>query len=433
MARLFMLFFLFVYAEICAQNQEGEAEACSKSNPLIKHPISQQHLGKSRGSETISLDFKKIPVRELLQFIAESMGCNIIMSESVSGNLALHFQKVSWQQAFNIVLEMTGMVQRRMGNVLLIASPAEFAARQKNMAQATSIQTVKVKLYHANVAQVLSSLKNESTILSPGALVSANVEDNSLWIREDTSNLPVVISFLRQKDQIEKQILICAKVVNLDDKKVNELGIRLKSSAKLKSDGGLTLNFPEVAQSSLNFAIASIAEQQLLSLELAALETSGHSKIIADPKILTLNHQAAIIEAGEEIPYQEKTASGATNVSFKKAALSLKVTPSVLPDGRITLELEISQNKVSSLAVNGTPGIQTQELKTQVTVKNHQTVILGGIFEASQGQLSDKVPLFSRIPLIGALLSHTKKEGGRKQLLVFVTPQIVSDDLKLGD
>ncbi len=382
---------------------------------------------KNQEIKIISLDFKKIPVRELLQFIAEAMGCNIIMSESVTGNLALHFKNVTWQQAFHIILEMTGFVSKQIDNVLLIASPLEFANRQKSVTEAALVKTFKIKLYHAQVSQVMAQLKNEDNILSPIAKVSANVEDNSLWIKENVENIPLVTSFIHQRDKVEKQILILAKIINLDDKKVHELGIKFRPISREKSDQGLTLSFPEGNSPGLNLAIASIAQWQLLNLELAALEASGYSKIMADPKIVTLNHQPAIIEAGEEIPYQEKTASGATNVSFKKAALSLKVTPTVLPDRSIILELEIKQNKISSLSVNGTPAIQTQELKTQVIIGNRQTIILGGIYETTNCQVVEKIPVLSHLPLVGQLLSHCDTQQLKKQLLIFVTPEIIGN------
>lgn len=379
--------------------------------------VSAKHL--------VTLDFKKIAVRELLQFIAESMHYNIIISDNVTGNVSLHFKQVTWMQTLNSLLDMTGLVKKIDHNILYVGTPADFAVRQQNAAQVALLRSMKLALHHADAYQASTFLKTQSDILSPLAKVTCNLQDNSLWIKETVENLPLVTDFVHAIDKPEGQVLIAAKIVNIDDKKINELGLQF--STKIRAKGGdVSSSLSEGTPNVFNIAIISMTQHHLLNLELDALEKTGHSNLIADPKIITQNRKTAVIEAGEEIPYQEKTNSGATSVAFKKAALSLKVTPTALPDHRIILDLEISQNKISPLSVNGAPVIQTQELRTQVVVKSNESVILGGIYECSNAKVDSNLPGVSRLPLIGSLVNHEERQESRKELFILVTPYLMS-------
>jgi type IV pilus assembly protein PilQ len=375
--------------------------------------------------QIVSMDFKKIPVRDLLQFIAESMNFNVIMSESITGNVSVHFQNICWQQALDAILEMSGYVKKQKDNMLYIATAGEFAGRQKSLQEAAPVKTVRIKLRHVDVAVVNDILKTKAHILTSFAAVSINPLDNSLWVKETVDNLPLLTQYLQQLDKPEAQLLVTAKIINIDTKKRRELGLNFNQTAASEQPGRLHLSFPQ-GTANLCLAIASIAQGQLLNLQLDALESAGYSKVIADPKVITQNRKTAIIEAGEEIPYQESTTSGATSISFKKAVLSLKVTPTILPDGQITMNLEINQNKTSSLSVNGTPAIQTQELKTDVVVKDGQTVILGGIYEKADMEFSNGIPGIASLPLIGKLISKNASHCIRKELLIVLTPHLLN-------
>ena len=380
----------------------------------------------------VSLDFKKISIRELLQFIAEATNNNIIMSENVAGYVSLHFRKVTWSEALDAILEMAGLVKKQKDNILFIATANEFALRQKSLLEASPMKVVKVKLHHLDVSQMETLLKNQADLFSSNAKISINPQENSLWIKENLDNMPHLLSYLQQIDKPEQQILIAAKIINLDSKKIRELGLSFRDPATVRSSNNLSVSMPQQEANGLQLAIATIAQNQLLNLQLDALEAAGYSKVIADPKLITQNRKEALIEAGEEIPYQESTASGATSVTFKKAALSLKVKPTFLPDGRIILALEVSQNKVSPLAVNGTPAIQTQELKTEVIVHTGQTVILGGILEKSTARFENKLPFIANIPIVGTLLSRSEKQEDLKQLLIFVSPRVLGGHVCRG-
>jgi type IV pilus assembly protein PilQ len=236
---------------------------------------------------------------------------------------------------------------------------------------------------------------------------------------------------VNQKTIVKKpapQILIKAHIVNVDHNYTHELGLNFStSSGLLKSPGGFTLNLPmaQTESDTLTFPIAAITQGVILNATLTALEKSGHAQLISDPQIVTLNKHTAIIEAGQEIPYQQSEESGGTSVAFKKAVLRLQVTPEIQSSQSILLHLTINQDQVSDLTINGTPAINTQLLQTQVMMKNKETLILGGVLQENKTDQRQGVPFLSQIPLIGWLFHYHKNSDERKQLLILVTPVIL--------
>lgn len=388
-----------------------------QSKSLNKKVIMQPHL--------ITLDFKKISIKELLEFVADEMDYNIILSENVTGSIALHLKQVTFMQAFNAIIEISGLAKQIENNMIYVGTPANFAERQKNIQQAALVKPIKFMLHHIDASQVANSLKTEGQLLTPIAKITSNPQDNSLWIKESNENLPLILDYIRKLDVPEKQILITAKIVNLDDKQKCQLGIKFNSSTPRANAQRMPSPLSDNQSNSFRFAIMNFSQNQMLTVELDALEKMGHSHVIADPSIVTQNRKTATIEAGEDIPYQEKTSSGATSITFKKAALSLKVTPTLLPDKRIILELEISQNKVLPLSINGTPAIQTQELKTQVTVASDEGVVLGGIYETEHANVTTDMPIINQVPIVKSLIKHKENEQVKKELFILISPRIL--------
>ncbi len=228
-----------------------------------------------------------------------------------------------------------------------------------------------------------------------------------------------------------KQIQIEARIVNIDEDFTKELGLEFGtvSGDNNNSSGRLTMDL-STADNKMNsghfgFTLAKLNNNMLLDTELSAIESEGHGKVISRPKLITLNRKPAYIDSGEDIPYQEKTGEGNTNVNFKKAVLALKVTPEIVAKNKILLDIKVNQDKVSPLTIQGVPAIDTREIKTQVVVDNKQTVVLGGIYEQMQDNVTSKIPVLSAIPLLGKLFIHKQTETEQKELLIFITPQIV--------
>jgi type IV pilus assembly protein PilQ len=377
-------------------------------------------------TKNISLNFQNIPVRDLLQLLAEFNNTNMVINDAVQGSITLHLENVPWQQALNTILLIQNLAQRQQGNIIFIAPAALLA--QANLAMSATSKLI--PLHYAKAADLAALLQNKNDgLLSAQGVVVADTRTNSLWLKDTANNIASIQQFVKDFDTPMQQVLITARIVNVDEDHVRDLGLRfstVQGQSPISMDN-LTMNMPSNQQRVDQFtvAIARLGANTLLDLELSALESEGHGKIISNPRLITINRQAAYIESGQEIPYQEKTSSGATNIAFKKAVLSLKITPDITPQNKISLTLTVNQDKVSALQVNGVPAISTQQVQTQVLMDDNETIVLGGIYEQSDHQVVERIPVLGSVPLLGALFRHTQTKTNRRELLIFVTPKII--------
>jgi type IV pilus assembly protein PilQ len=307
---------------------------------------------------------------------------------------------------------------------------------QSESNSANSVPGILIPIHYADAEDIAKSLiAKNSGFLSTSGHISVDKRTNSIWVQDDGSNLNRIRKFIKSIDIPVKQIQIEARIVNIDEDFTKELGLEfgtVSGDSNNKSSGGLTMDLPtmdnndnKINPGHFTFTLARLSNNILLDTELSAIESEGHGKIISRPKLITLNRKPAYIDSGEDIPYQERTGQGNTNVTFKKAVLGLRVTPSVVSNNKILLDITVNQDKVSSLTVQGVPAIATREIKTQVVVNNKETVVLGGIYEQAQDNVVRKIPILSAIPLFGKLFTHKQTETERKELLIFITPQIV--------
>ncbi|OGT50946.1 MAG: hypothetical protein A3F17_08140 [Gammaproteobacteria bacterium RIFCSPHIGHO2_12_FULL_41_15] len=279
------------------------------------------------------------------------------------------------------------------------------------------------------LAQWLMKTKGPGGLISPRGHVEADTRTNQLWIEEDALHLQYIRHLVQQWDVPVLQVFIKARIVSVDDHFTHTLGLLFstarKSSESSSSDADLSTSTVEAG--TIEFPIARLGNGRQLDLALSALEQAGHANVLSKPELMAHNHQMAVIESGEEVPYQEKTGQGNTSVTFKKATLRLKITPDILPGGRILLHLTVNQDKISHWQVNGVPVIRTQQLTTQVLLRNQETVVLGGIYEHIHSFQEEGVPVLRHLPLMGALFRHRSQINQRKQLLIFVTPEVIHE------
>ena len=412
-------------------------------------------------SAKISLNFQDIPLWNLLQILAKTGGINIIVSDSVHNNITLHLENVTWQQALTIILQSQGLGKREFGQVLMIAPLSELAAQEKQQLQVsqqmqdlTNLTSQLIPIHYGKAADIANLLKSQgATLLSSRGSVSFDMRTNAIWIQDVPNRLAEVIKFIKQIDIPAQQILIEARIVYADSSFEKELGARfgitrsdhisgtLDGASKLTKNvtaadipfnQRLNVDLPATGvgnpggAASFGLALAKLGQGVLLDLELSAMESEGIGQIISRPRVITANQQSALIEAGEEIPYQQETSSGATNIAFKKAVLSLKVTPQITSNNQVTLALKVNQDKPGARQVLGVPTIDTREINTQVEVENNQTIVLGGIYEEANNNQIQRVPFLGSLPLVGSLFRHTEVNHEHKELLIFVTPRILA-------
>lgn len=283
-----------------------------------------------------------------------------------------------------------------------------------------------ISIHYVSAEDLSKIIANKSLgILSSSGSVMAT-DNHHLYICDETAAIHRARLLIQNLDVASSQILINAKIVTVDNQFMHKLGVLYKTGQLAKSDSNSSVsNAVESTLDNISIPILKFRDSSYLAAELVALEDEGHAELISNPELLTLNQQAAVIESGEEVPYQEATSSGATSVAFKKAVLRLKVTPELMPNHQILLHLIINQDKISSLTVNGVPAIRTQALQTQVLMDNHETLVLGGIFEQTDSDQERGVPGLRKIPVVGVLFRQHRREFSHRQLLVFVTPSVV--------
>ncbi|HLB55958.1 MAG TPA: secretin N-terminal domain-containing protein [Coxiellaceae bacterium] len=274
-----------------------------------------------------------------------------------------------------------------------------------------------------NVADFIS--KKSSGILSQQGKINFDARSNQIWLKDDKQHVKQISALIHHLDAPSAQFLIKAKIINLDRQYQKSLGLIFRTDDVTQSSpSSLSMNQPDANTNDGDFTItvAKLAANHLLNLQLSALEQEGHAKLISNPELTTLENQPAIIESGAEVPYQHATSSGATSVSFKKAVLRLQVTPQHMPNNHILLHIALNQDKVSDLTINGEPAIQTQQITTQVVVKNNQTIVLGGIFETSREKQQQGIPIADHIPILGVIFQHHENITKQQELLIFITP-----------
>ena len=433
-------------------------------------PSAEQMSQDGRGLMT--LNFQNIDIRSLLQVMADFTGLNLVVSDSVTGTVTLRLKEVPWAQALNIILETHGLGMRQLGNVLQIAPKAELAAREKTEIEAQQalqglgpVRMQEFKLNYARAADVARSLTGSGAganapggmrILSARGSVLADLRTNQVFVSDMPTRLVQVQDLIRKLDIPVRQVLIEARIVEASDNFGRSLGVRLGGRATslnnnintqagasyLSPAAGATsqqtafgvtagdfVNLPAAAQNGYNaasFAVSlfNASLTRVLNLEISAMEADGKGKIISSPRIVTTDQVKALIEQGTELPYEEKSASGATTTAFRKANLKLEVTPQITPEGNIILNLDINKDSVGRLTTKGF-AIDTKHVQTQVLVENGGTVSIGGIFEEIERTDDTKVPVLGDLPGLGWLFRNRSSSRSKSEMMVFITPKLL--------
>ena len=425
--------------------------------------------GPGYAGEKLSLNFQNIEVRALLQVIADFTNFNVVTSDTVTGNVTLRLKDVPWDQALDIILQAKGLGLRKSGNVIWIAPKDELATKEKleleSKATIASLEPVRTQSFQLNytkaeeVAKGISggaasgSSSTASRILSNRGSVLFETRTNQLFVTDIPSKLEEIQAMIAKIDIPVRQVLIEARIIEASDTFGRSLGVKLGgfsaagSNARIGGNlagaqaplGGATsafsdtqfVNLPAIGQNSLNagtFAVSlfNSAATRFLSLEISALEADGKGKIVSSPRVITADQVKALIEQGEELPYQTATSSGATALQFRKANLKLEVTPQITPEGNVLMDVDVTKDSVGRVTAAGF-AIDTKHVKTQVLVDNGGTVVIGGIFQQSERDDVTKVPFLGDIPVLGNLFKTRTKSSNKVELLIFLTPKVVTD------
>ncbi len=434
--------------------------------------------------ERLSLNFQDIEVRAVLQLLADFTSLNIVTSDTVQGNLTLRLQNVPWDQALDLILKTKGLGMRRSGNVIMIAPTEEIATREKleieskkQVEELAPLQTELIQINYAKATDLAGLLRSQDkTLLSERGKVSIDERTNTLIVLETADRLAGIRKLVAKLDIAVRQVLIESRIVIAHNDFARDLGVRFGATGTRRSSNNLIVGtgtgagadgmvnsaisnqqtntngspYPisiPAAGNRYNFnlpaggtagsiAFAVLGRNTLLDLELSALQQEGRGEVISSPRVITSNQKEAVIKQGTEIPFQQAASSGATTVAFKEAVLSLTVTPHITPDDRIRMDLKVTKDSVGQVVPTAgggsNPSIDKREISTQVLVQSGETVVLGGIHDQEKRESTAKIPFFGDLPFIGVLFRRNSTVDQNTELLIFVTPKVLKDNLKIN-
>jgi len=492
-----------VRVEIEPVNSNFEQVAYQANNivTIELKPISKEELEEVKKEkfgytgERLSLNFQDIPVRAVLQLIADFTSLNVVVSDSVDGNLTLRLKNVPWDQALDIILKAKGLSKRESGTVMMIAPSEEIAAQEKidleaqqSITELAPIRSAFFTINFAKVGELAALFTGDATgsesdgensgssttstgILSSRGSVIIDERTNTLIVKDTEEVISEIRRTLKKLDIPIRQVMISSRIVIAQDEFTKELGSRFGvTRAATNSNGfgvttGTFQGADTIASSGIanitaggspepfsipsgtnaadrlnvnlgtpgaagSLAFAVLSGSSLIDLEISALQAENKGEVVSSPRVVTADRHEAHIEQGVEIPYLSAASSGATQVQFKKAVLSIVVTPQITPDDRVIMDLAVTNDTVGDIFA-GIPSIDTREVGTQVLVNNGDTVVLGGIYQQITRDETEKVPFLGDIPIIGYFFRHTLESDQRRELLIFVTPKILKDALSL--
>lgn len=435
----------------------------------------------SYAGEKLSLNFQDIEVRSVLQLIADFTSLNLVASDSVNGKITLRLQNVPWDQALDLILKTKGLDKRTIGNVMLVAPADEIANRERLEMESTSqserlspLRSEFIQVNYAKAADLLKLVTGPSKLLSDRGNANVDSRTNTLIVLDTAKRIEEIRDMVVKLDVPVKQVLIEARIVLATTGYSKDLGVKwgvtrdafsnettAGRDAKRVITGGSHQTVQEVWEGysctvtecpkfeyditspsdlvvdlgvdkagATSFAVGiSGIDNVLLDLEISAMQSDGNAEIVATPKVLTADKQKARIAAGQQLPYQVATSSGATSIAFQNAELSLEVTPSITPDGRINMDLFVTNDSPSDIVTGGARAINTNRVTTNVLVDDGQTVVLGGIFQTNTSKNVVKTPFLGDIPYLGRLFRNESVTNNKQELLIFITPRLVTDAL----
>lgn len=450
--------------------KEKEEKAAVESKPAVKEPspaiekkpllVAVQKKGEEKraaeevpssekvySGRKISLDFKDADIKNILRLIAEVSDLNIIAGEEVSGKITMRLVDVPWDQALDVILTARNLGMTRVGNVIRVAPQEalkrELQAELEAKRAKERLEDLSTELIPVNYATAKEIMPQIKSVLSDRGDIRVDDRTNTLIIKDIPRSIPGVRSLVRQLDSKTPQVMIEARIIEANLTFQRELGISWGFDKKLAKDkaeikGGLLGNklvdFPAIPATGtagvFQFLINSAAGLTELDMAISAHELDGDVRIISSPKIATLDNKEASIEQGLRIPYLKITTEGTVTTDFIEANLKLTVTPHVTNDGHVKMNIKAKKDQPNrDIVVQGVPSIDKKEAITEVLIVDNGVVVIGGIFTIDKEGTTEGLPLLRKIPLLGWLFKSETKSDIRKDLLIFISPKIIKDEV----
>lgn len=454
-----------------AVSQGATSEAPRNVEEEEEDFIYSEAKSKEYTGQKISLDFQNADIKNILRLLAEVSELNIITTPKVSGTVTMRLMNVPWDQALDIVLKNNNLGMEREGNIIRVATrdqiaaqmDARLAVREKLIAEknakkkAEPLITETVRISYAEIDKLSSILEG---VKSERGKISIDERTFTIILVDVKDNLKKMKDLIQTLDTPTEQVTIEARIVEVSRNYSKDLGIQWGGSIGATTDrnfpntiaatgGGATtpsgagnyvVDLPAAtgagAGGAIGLMLGNISGTQFLDIQLSAMESAGKGKIISNPRVTTKDNVTASISSGTQIPYQTVSQDG-TQTQLIDAFITLTVTPHITPDGYISMKIKASKDEPSSSvqAADGTPGIDKRSVNTEVLVKDGDTTVLGGLFETTESENYAGVPWLADIPVLGWLFKRTsiKKPGSEKELLIFITPNIMKRHIAQGE
>jgi len=423
-------------------------------SPLTQADIEEKQSRFKFVGEKLSLNFQDIEVRKVLEIIADFTDLNLVASDTVTGNITLRLENVPWDQALELVLKSKGLDKRQSGNVLLVAPAAEIAERErqelesrKQLQELEPLRTEFIRVRYANATDIFALFDGSGarsteggaadpavSVLSERGTAVVDERTNSIILTDTASNIEAITTLIEKIDVPIRQVMIEARIVIANTDFAEELGFEITGtdtaiagSGNDNLGGSIATATSTTSAATGTFGVSYLPSDVALNLELTALETSGFAEVVSQPKVITGDKQVAKIESGQQVPFTSNDGTTVTTI-FVDAVLSLEVTPQITPDNRVIMELKVNQDSIGDQTTSG-PAINVTQLETSVLVGDGETIVLGGIFQQSKSESTSKVPLLGDLPVIGRLFTRTSSIDDKQELLIFITPRILSDSI----
>jgi type IV pilus assembly protein PilQ len=423
-----------------------EAELMEDVEPEEKPVKEKQYTG-----EKISIDFQDAELIHVFRLIADISGYNIVVSPDVKGKFSMKLMDVPWDQALDVILRNYTLSKSIEGNIIRIAPTSVLAREEEEIARAKESQekagNLVTKIYPINYADVeaIKTTIADAKILTKRGFISVDERTTSIIIKDVDNKHPEYEKIINALDMPTPQVSIEARIVEVRTNSLRDLGIQwgvlgkpnpqtqiagtgLASDTDFSSGKPMMVNLPaSAAAGSIGFGYIGAGALRALNIELTAIENAGNGRTISNPRVITMDNQEAVIRQGKKIPYTTVSDEG-TKTEFVDAALELKVTPHITPEGTILMTLNVNKNDANFEQTSGigdVPTIDTNEISTQVLIKDSDTLALGGIFKTNESENETSVPFLSKIPFIGRLFKSESTKDDVTEMLIFITPRII--------
>ncbi len=416
----------------------------------------------------LSLDFKDADIKNIIRLIAEVSNLNVIAGDDVTGKITMRLVDVPWDQALEIILQSRNLGMTRVGNVVRIAPldtlKKEIQGELEAKRSKERLEDLVMELVPVNYAAAKEIMPQVKSVLSDRGDVKVDERTNTLIVKDIARSIPGVKSLVKSLDTKTPQVVIEARIVEANLTFQRELGVdwgflvgkgKATSATTTRVGGGLTgatsnlttpatplntvVGLPALAQGGVaGIGVASVLEMlftsksglRQLDVAISAHENEGNVKIISSPRIATLDNKEASIEQGLRIPYRKLTTEGTITTDFIDANLKLTVTPHVTNEGYIKMVIKAKKDAPDfSHTVDNVPSIDKKEAITEVLVRDNGVIVIAGVYSIERDDLAEGVPLFNKIPLLGWLFKREGKQDLRRDLLIFISPKILKDEV----